>query len=208
MKPDKGNGIVLLNQAHYVISIQALFHDRSKFKELKVDPTSTRLNTLQSYLRKLKNTNEITEAEFNSMRPKNAKPARASGLPKIHKDFDILPPFRPIIDTTGTPHYLTAQFFANLLKSLTENQFTFKDSFDAARKIDQIPKELFDISYMYVSFDVESLFTNVPLKKTINIILKRIFNDKLISTNLKKRSLKKLILDACQNIFHLQQQVL
>ena len=54
-----------------------------------------------------------------------------------------------------------------------------------------------DIGYRYVSFDVESLFTNVPLKKTIDIILKRIFNDKLISTNLKKRSLKKLILDAC-----------
>ena len=120
------------------------------------------------------------------MRPKNAKPARASGLPKIHKDFDILPPFRPIIDTTGMSHYLTAQFLANLLKPLTENQFTFKDSFDAARKIDQIPKELFDIGYRYVSFDVESLFTNVPLKKTIDIILKRIFNDKLISTNLKK----------------------
>lgn len=46
LKPDKGNGIVLLNQADYVISIQALFHDTSKFKELKVDPTSTRLNTL------------------------------------------------------------------------------------------------------------------------------------------------------------------
>ena len=70
------------------------------------------------------------------MRPKNAKPARASGLPKIHKDFDILPPFRPIIDTTGTPHYLTAQFLVNLLKPLTGNQFTFKDSFDAAWKID------------------------------------------------------------------------
>ena len=54
-----------------------------------------------------------------------------------------------------------------------------------------------DIGYRYVSFDVESLFTNVPLKKTMDIILKRIFNDKLISTNLKKRSLKKLILDAC-----------
>ena len=93
LKPDKGNGIVLSNQADYVISIQALFHDTSKFKELKVDPTSTRLNTLQSYLRKLKNTNKITEAEFDSMRPKNAKPTRASGLPRTHKTFAILPPF-------------------------------------------------------------------------------------------------------------------
>ena len=36
---------------------------------------------------------------------------------------------------------------------------------------------------------IESFFTNVPIKKTIN--------DHTISKNLKKRSLKKLILDTC-----------
>ena len=46
-------------------------------------------------------------------------------------------------------------------------------------------------------FDVESLFTNVPIRKTINVILTRIYNDHTISTNLEKRSLKKLILDIC-----------
>ena len=29
------------------------------------------------------------------MRPVSTKPARAHGLPKIHKTFDTLPPFRP-----------------------------------------------------------------------------------------------------------------
>ena len=42
-----------------------------------------------------------------------------------------------------------------------------------------------------------SLFTNVLLKKTVNIILKRIYKDKLIKTTLTKRSLKKLILNTC-----------
>ena len=48
-----------------------------------------------------------------------------------------------------------------------------------------------------MSFDVESLFTNVPIKKTIDVILIRIYNDHTINTNLKKRLLKKLILDTC-----------
>ena len=39
-------------------------------------------------------------------------------------------------------------------------------------------------------FDVGSLFTNVSVHKTVNGILKRTFEDKLIQTNLKKRSLK------------------
>ena len=46
-------------------------------------------------------------------------------------------------------------------------------------------------------FDVESLFTNVPIKKAIDVIPTRIYNDPSISTNLKKRSLKNLILDTC-----------
>ena len=60
-----------------------------------------------------------------------------------------------------------------------------------------IPLFLFLSSFFYVSFDVESLFTNFPIKRTIAIILKRIYIDKVISTNLKKRSMKKLLLDVC-----------
>ena len=51
---------------------------------------------------------------------------------------------------------------------------------------------------MFISLDVASLFTNVPLKKTVNIILKRTHNEKQIPASLSKRSLKKLILDTCQ----------
>ena len=56
---------------------------------------------------------------------------------------------------------------------------------------------MFENGYQYISFDVESLFTNVPIKRTVDIILKRIYEDKLVSTNLKKHTLKKLILDTC-----------
>ena len=48
-----------------------------------------------------------------------------------------------------------------------------------------------------VSFDVVSLFTNVPLKRTINIIADRIYREKLIETKLRKHTLKKLITDCC-----------
>ena len=48
-----------------------------------------------------------------------------------------------------------------------------------------------------MSFDVKSLFTNVPLDKTLKIILDRIYKDKIIATSLKQRTLKKLIKDTC-----------
>ena len=46
--------------------------------------------------------------------------------------------------------------------------------------------------YMFPSFDVESLFTNVPLQRNINIISDRVYNNKLIATQLKKRTLEML----------------
>ena len=72
-----------------------------------------------------------------------------------------------------------------------------KDSFIAANKIREIPKELFDHGYRFVSFDVESLFTAVPVSKTINIILDWIYNKKLLKTNIKKRAMKIFLKDCC-----------
>ena len=48
-----------------------------------------------------------------------------------------------------------------------------------------------------MSFDVVSLFTNVPLKRTLEVILRRVYKEKQISTSLKKSTLKKLLIDTC-----------
>ena len=112
---------------------------------------------------------EIAESEKKAMRPKFAQIAWAHGLSKTHKPFEHLPKFRPIIDTTNTPYYGISKFLTNLLNPFTENQYVVKDSFIAANKIREIQKELFDQGYWSVSFDVESLFTSVPLSKTITL---------------------------------------
>ena len=68
------------------------------------------------------------------MRIKSAVVARAHGLPKVHKKFDKLPKFRPIIDTTGTAFSHVGRFLSTLLQPLTLNEFTLKDTFDAATR--------------------------------------------------------------------------
>ena len=168
LKPDTGNGVVLLNNKDYTTSVGNLIKDTKKFKSFESDPTITRMKTLQSYLSTLHKRNELTKEQHDMMRPKNGKLARAHGLPKIHKEYSSIPKFRPIVVTTGTPHYSTGKFLTNLLNQLAMNEFTLKDSFDAVNKIKNIPPHLFDDGYNYVSFDVESLFTNVPIKRTID----------------------------------------
>ena len=45
-----------------------------------------------------------------------------------------------------------------------------------------------------VSFKGESLFTNVPLEETIEIILKRIYVNKEITTDIPKQETKELLI--------------
>jgi hypothetical protein len=120
---------VLINRSDYVISIKSLFSDSSKFKKLDYDPTLTRLHSLQNYLLKLHKRNDITDVQLDALRPMTAHFGRAHGLPKIHKKFDTLPKFRPIVDTTNTPHYNVGKFLSSLLNPLTLNDHSLSDSF-------------------------------------------------------------------------------
>ena len=115
-------------------------------------------------------------------------------LPKISKTFTVLPKFKTIVDTS-TCYYNVGSYLTKLLNPLTQNEFIIRDFFDAANKIKSIPSKVFDDGYIFVSFGVESLFMNVPLHQTINIILDHVYNNKLIATQLKKQTLKKLIRD-------------
>ena len=199
MKLDKGNGILLIGTNDYYTAVKNLFSDESKFKEIHGNPTPARLSSILRYLKKLNNRNELNDKVFKKIRPQNAKLVRAHGLPKVHKTFNSIPPFRPITDTTGTAHYSVGKYLSELLNPLTQNMHTVKDSFDAANKINQILPDVHNSDeYVFVSLDLVSLFTNAPLKKTVDIILKRIYTGKEITTTLTKRSLKKLILDTCQ----------
>ena len=153
--------------------MEHLFNDTSKFTLLQEDPTLCNLSAVQTFLNISQKRNEITLEDKNLMRSKFAQIGHAHGLPKIHKDYQDIPPFRPIVDTTSTPHYGIGKYLSSLLNPLTINNYSIEDSsFEAAKRIKAIPPELFSEGYKLISFDVTSLFTNVPLKITVNIILK------------------------------------
>ena len=81
LKPDKGNGIVLLNVNDYYNGVDKLFQDKLKFKQILEDPTPSRLTSVQRYLKKLNKRGELTNDMYDKIRPKSAKLARAHGLP-------------------------------------------------------------------------------------------------------------------------------
>ena len=48
--------------------------------------------------------------------------------------------------------------------------------------------------YQIVSFDVKSLFTNVPLDRNIQLVLKRIYEKHEVSTNITKQEMKDMLI--------------
>ena len=63
LKPDKGNGIVLINKTEYNLAMKRLFSDRSKYKVIQKDPTLTKLKTVQNYVNTMFKRNKISEEE-------------------------------------------------------------------------------------------------------------------------------------------------
>ena len=59
--------------------------------------------------------------------------------------------------------------------------------------VEHIKTKIVPRGYHLIFFDVISLFTNVPLDATIDIVLKRIYNNSKINTAISKREMKELI---------------
>ena len=84
-KPDKGNGVSILDRKLYNKAIEAIISDTSKFEKLNQDPTLKHEASLQRFLCKLKQKNFFNEIEYDKLYPSGSAPARIYGTPKIQK---------------------------------------------------------------------------------------------------------------------------
>ncbi|CAF0802896.1 unnamed protein product [Adineta steineri] len=173
-RPDKGRGIVLLDRNDYNSKMNEILSDTTKFKSLPDDPTITRENKLIRLLLRLKAQGYISEEFCKMARPTGSNPGRLYGLPKTHKAGV---PLRPVLSSIGTFNYNLAKLLKEMLSTMIQNEAIMKDSFAFVKELRS--ESLSELSeYKMVSFDIVSLYTNIPLAETINIILDYLYKDK------------------------------
>ena len=132
------------------------------------------------------------------MYPHSNQPAKLYGTAKTHKFNNIQEinkeklKFCPIIDQTGTYSYNAAQVISQYLKPLCKNKGTINDTQSFSADIKNIPPLQEDEED--VSYDVESLFTNIPINETIDYILDQIYNKKKLKPICPKLIFKRLLL--------------
>ena len=107
MKPDKGNGVVILDQKLYDNAIQEFISDTSKFEKLNENPTLKCEISLQCFWRQLKQKNFLNEIEHDKPYPSGFAPAGIYGTPKIHKfcSSNSFPKLCMIVSSIGTFNY-------------------------------------------------------------------------------------------------------
>ena len=98
------------------------------------------------------------------------------------------PKLRPIVSPIGIFNYNLACFLCDLLSPLVPNDYSCKDTFSFASQIKNA-----NLSKTFVSYDVTSLSTNIPLQETIDIAINLIFNPNP-NLNITRKVLKKLFL--------------
>ena len=169
-RPDKGNGTVLLNRSDYIDKMMNILSDETKFKRVGIPEYKyifSQEDRINRKLRKWKSDGIITDSQYKELYSSGSSFGILYGLPKTHKPNN---PLRPILAAYNSANFPIAKFLVPLLKPLTCNEFSLKNSYEFA---DQIRNQ--NVNNYLVSYDVTSLFTNIPLEETINIILEKLF---------------------------------
>ena len=138
------------------------------------DRTATIETKLQNRLRELLNSEQLPKQVYDEVRPRSSQIPRMYALPKTHK---VGTPQRPILSMIGSSHHELAKWLAVILHQVQEQFSTncIKDSFTFAQTMQDLRLEGKDV-YL-CSFDISSLFTNVPLKEMIGICAEALYKD-------------------------------
>ena len=177
-----------------------LINDGISKKVYVIDENYNRLAELKSF-QNFVYRNFKKHEKYKEIRPTSSQPARHFATAKTHKFTDIKQinindlKLRSVIDQTGTHLHKYLKIIAQYLQLFKINEYTISDTLFFPYILRE---NLLDSNEEYVSYDVNSLFTSIPLGQAIDFILDEIFVRKKLEPFSKKSVFKKLLNKLCK----------
>ena len=176
---DKGQGIAILDSEDYFDKVKAIVNDTDKFVKLQYDgnninkhPTCSEESKVIRYLQKHVK-NKVDVETYQYICPNGSDIGKLYGSVKVHK---VGNPIRPIVSTINSPTYNLAKYLDKIIKIHIKDDYMLNSTNQFIEELYNHKNIIENASHL-VSFDVESLFTNVPINEVIEIAANYVYNE-------------------------------
>ena len=167
-----------MDREEYISKMNNILNDANTFRPISDDNTIRNEDRVIRKLRDLRKSGFITADEYKPARPVGSQPARIYGLPKTHKANT---PLRPILSADNTFNCGIAKLLVNRLSHMRRSSTIINNTFSFIHELHSESRN--SSEFRMVSFDVNILFTMVPLRYTIDIILAKLYGDVVCCIN-------------------------
>ncbi|XP_043922279.1 vomeronasal type-2 receptor 26-like [Protopterus annectens] len=158
MKPDKGGGLVFMNQADYINKLSTHLDD-GPYEDTSINEVNMAHSRIRAIIEDLFLEDIIDIDTHTYLNMTSPRMPSFFGAPKIHKSVNE-PPFRPIVDGRGSILTACAKYVDSLLKPYIAKETQIcKDSWGFLDDINKIP---FDPNLTFMTVDVKDLYTVIP----------------------------------------------
>ena len=197
-KMDKGVGTVIMDSEDYYKKLDCIVGDQTRFVELDYNINTENLaecskapwitkerrvaNYLRQYIKPL-----VDDSTYWRMYPKGTQPGKLYGTAKHHKEGC---PMRPVLSAVNTPEYHLAKWMEKQLKPFVDNRYSVPSSSTFVDQLSQLKPTASDTC---VSFDIKSLYTNVPLDEVIDDIAATVYSDTAVSPYFRESKITKTV---------------
>ena len=198
LKAVKGRSVVILDRGKYTKRCLNILNT-TQFQKQNKDPMKTMMRKVWSILQKIKS--KLTINEYKQLYPSGLSPGKLYGTAKIHKlsnDDNVEKlPIWPIISNINNTIYHLAKDLSKVIATLSISEYTVSSTKDIVQNIRSIKVPT---GYDMISFDVKSVFTNLPLEYNIDLILKRIYDNGELSADITRSEIKEILNLCTKNV--------
>ena len=168
---DKGRSTVILNREDYLEKCMDNIND-GPYQLLKKEPTTRIKAKTLKQLKVLKDNEFIDNKLYCYLKPTDSPAPRFYGQPKIQKAGVAM---HPIVSYSGSPLNNLNKYIANILKAYVKHENNNAKNYTTfSNYIRNVPIKDDEI---VVSFDVTSLYKNIPITNTLNMIKDYVHSD-------------------------------